>query len=259
MNELIYSIDNWTIVKLLGGVSFILITILGGLFFLIKNRLLDKWKAKDKKEIETLKGMIDRNNSVLTTILARGQSEHIVNKRLEALETIWKFVITTKDRIPTYIRLGLSILMDDEFTIASLNKISKGQIERISFDDLMKTKPQITDYEDLRFLLPTNLWTLVFIYQATINRTCYLTLDGVQKENLTYWKSDTGIKTMLSTVLDDKEIEYIYKTKIQAFDILLNLLEHKILTDTNRILSGESHTEDNLKVIKQITEILKKD
>ena len=258
MNELIYKIDNLSIVKLLGGLSFILIAISTGIFYLVKNRLLDKWKTKDKIEIEILKGIIDRNNSVLATILSREQSEHVVSKRLEAIEKIWKFVIMTKDGIPSFIRLALSILMDNEFTVSDLNKISNGQIAEISLDDLTNKQPLITDYESLRFLLPTDLWTLVFIYQATINRTCYLTIDGVKKQKLTYWKNDTGIKTMLSTVIDEREIDYIYKANVQSFDILLNLLEHKILTETYRILSGETHTEDSLKVVKRITEMLKK-
>lgn len=258
MDEIVYKIDNWSIIKLLGGLSAVLIAIIGFVFYLIQNRLLDKWKSKDQKEIEELKGLIERNNSIFTTLLSKTQPDQVVEKRLKAIETLWGFIIETKNKPPATVRLALSILVESEFTMASLTKFSEGQLEQIQLEELMMKKPLISDYEGLRYLVPPRLWTMIFIYQATVNRTCYLTVNGFQTGKPIFWLADNGIKTMLATILDEREINYLYKLEIQAYDILLDFLEHKILTETNRILSGETQTEDNLKVIQRIKDLLKR-
>jgi hypothetical protein len=255
MDDIVYQIDNWTIVKLLGGLSAILIAGFGLIFFLLQNRLLDRWRHSDQKEIETLRGLIERNNSVFNTVFSKSLPDKIVEKRLAALETIWNFVIETKNKPPAAVRLIYSILADKEINLENVRKLSKGQLEVIRIDGIMMSKPLITDYENLRYLVPPNLWTIVFVYQAMINRTTYLTIDGLQRGKFLFWKTDEGMKAMLRNVLDEKEVHYIYNLEFQTFDILLNLLEHKILTEVNKIISGENDTEDSLKVARRIGDL----
>jgi len=259
MEEITYHIDNWTIVKLLGGLSGILLTGFGFIFVLLQNRLLDRWRHSDQKEIEALRGMIDRNNSVLTTVLSKTLPDRFVEKRLGALETIWNFVIATKNKPPAVISLMYSILGDEELTIENVRKMSKGTLEKLDVDGTLMKSPMLLEHASLRYLIPPKLWSIAFVYQAIVNRSAYLAIDGLRRGKFIYWKNDTGMKAMLENVLDKTEIDYVYNLQFQTYDTVLNLLEHKILTEMNRIISGETDSEDSVKVVKRIGDLTRKE
>lgn len=257
MEQIINTLDNWSIVKIVGGLTIIVPAIIGFVSYLLQSRLLDRWRANDQKELEILKGTIERNNSVLTSILSKSQPDFILVKKLDAIEKIWNFAIGTKRNVPASVTLAFSILIDDEFTMDSLRKYSKGQFENISFENIVMKNKLITDFDNLRYLLPPKLWTLVFIYQATINRSFHLLVDGYQKGKPVYWKNDESINSMLKTSLEENELNYIYGLKIQSMDVLLNILEYKILNEINKVLTGEAQVEDNLQVARRITALQK--
>ncbi|GLB52278.1 hypothetical protein NBRC110019_13170 [Neptunitalea chrysea] len=69
MEDIIYKIDNWTIVKILGGVAVVLTAILT--FF--SNYFLTKFRQREQhnlnKKIENLKGELSKQQSTYSSII----------------------------------------------------------------------------------------------------------------------------------------------------------------------------------------------
>lgn len=68
MEELINKLDNWEIFKLLGGAGIVLTGMIIYVSKLINQRLFQSWKENSEERLEEVKGLINKNNSVVTTL-----------------------------------------------------------------------------------------------------------------------------------------------------------------------------------------------
>ncbi len=62
---------------------------------------------------------------------------------------------------------------------------------------------------------------------------------------------------IVSTVLTEKELEYILNLRVHAYDSILLLLGNKILSELKRLISSEDLTMNSLTEVEKINKILK--
>jgi hypothetical protein len=260
---LINDLDNWTLFKLFGGLGVILSAITVFVSKLLTERIANKWKENSNFRIEELKGLINKNNSVVTTLTEQvGQNfQKVLDKRIEATELFWDRILKMKASIPSVVYLSYQILVDDELKNESLDRTRSNfgsQISNISLADFTQNLTTNSDHINRqRPFISENLWVLMFAYQGFIGRTVYLLVDGYNQGNIKNWKEDSGIKQITQTVLTDGELTYILKLNSYAYDSMLQLLETKILNELKRLISSEDLTQNSLAELEKINQILK--
>ena len=68
MKELLQQIDNWTLIKLVGGLTVVLSSVISFIAYFIRDLFLNKWKAKQESELAILKARADQNNQLLSNM-----------------------------------------------------------------------------------------------------------------------------------------------------------------------------------------------
>ncbi len=253
------NIDISYLIKILGGLTVIVSSSISFIAYLIHNRLIDKWRKSDQSEIAKLQGLIDRNNSIITTLTTKGRNETLDQKEFEAIEKTWEFVIKVKRSVPASIYSAYTLLSEEEFTIENINKFSETELSTLTKMDILKNNVSISEIEKYRPLLSNNLWLLVFAFQASIGRTKYLLIDGYHKGKPIHWKNDEYHQSILKSVLSETELKYLAGTKLQSYEALIKIFEQRILDEIKKINSGELKTEESFKIAKKIIELVKKE
>ena len=68
MKEFIDNIDNWTLIKYVGGITIALSSIISFIAYFIRDYLLNKWKSKYEIDLEVLKAKFSQNNTILDNL-----------------------------------------------------------------------------------------------------------------------------------------------------------------------------------------------
>ena len=68
MEELINNLDNWTIFKIFGGTTVVVSAVVIYLSKLLNEKIILSWKSKNDNRIEKIKGAINKNNSITSTL-----------------------------------------------------------------------------------------------------------------------------------------------------------------------------------------------
>lgn len=263
MNEIIYKIDNWTLVKLLGGLGIILTAIIYFLSTLLAERLKASWNKSASLGLQDVKYQLEKNNSTIERLqsnyLFHVQNTHI--KRVEAIEIVWNSVLEIREGIPSVISLCLSILQDSEINNAVLDKAGKEKTfgELVGKLDEAGNTLFVVDasnkVQKLRPFIKEELYSLFKTYVAVIGRTVHLFIWQYKQGKLSTWKSDENIRTLLKDVLTDQEFKHISTKRVGAFNDMMNLLELKMLGMMRNTLTGSDADIDTIKQIKTLEDI----
>ena len=127
MEEIIYKLNDWTIIKIVGGLGGVISAIILFLNKLTIEKLKMVWDKNAKEDLQEIKSNLAQNNSTLAS-LQMNYVQHQQNtqiKRIEAVEKIWVAVLNVHQRIPDPVKLALSILKDDEINNKTLENPEK--------------------------------------------------------------------------------------------------------------------------------------
>jgi len=265
MQEIIYKLDNWTIIKLLGGSTVILtaLLVLFSKFFLM--RLSQVGKYQFDKKLEDLKGEIKKNNGILDSVVQNyfSTSQKLLDKKIQAYDLLWNSIINIKDQIPSGISIVYTLLIDEEIekvtAFKDLNNNPKlGPILR-SYSIEKDMSYYINNGSSLKphkpFLSDTS-YKLFYTYQGFIGRLTFSFIENYSKSTIYNWKKDKDLESILAITLSDKEIEYIKGVRLNAFTALTDLLEYKILQDIRSNLNIKYTVDDTIEYLKDIEKIL---
>ncbi len=267
VQELIYKMDNWTIIKLLGGISLVLTAIIGFFSKYILTRLTQSSQHSYNSEIETIRGEIIKNNSFLTSLIQNyfSTSQKILDKKIQAYELLWTTILKIKDTFPSGIALVYQLLPDYEVekenAFEDLNNNPKmGPVLR-SYDMDTEMKKLVDNGKALLEFKPyisDNSYKLFYTYQGLIGRITHKFIWDYEKKKLYDWKKDDALKGVLKVTLTDKEMDYIMSIQITSLNSLTELIEYKILQDFRNCLSIKDSTNDTVEYLKDIETLLKK-
>lgn len=265
MEEVIYKLSDWTIIKLVGGLG----VVISALFLFLNKLTIEKlktvWQKKTQKELQEIKSALSLNNSSLANLQTNfvQHQQNVQNKRIEAIEYIWVAVLNIKKGIPSAVSLCLSILVDEEIkneTIDNPNKNGESLGQMVAkLDESKDTLPIVEPAENIDRLRPfinEELYSLFKTYIAIIGRITHKFIWDYKNGNLKSWKKDEVVVNQLSTVLTEKEFKYIIDKRC-AFNDMTNLLEIKILEKIRTTVTGAELNSDSIAQIKRLEEIWK--
>jgi len=265
LQELVYKIDNWTIIKLLGGFATVLMLIIGFAYKIFIAKIEQATKYGYDKKIEEIKGDINRSNNIVDSITRNhlSSSQKLLDKKIEAYELLWSSILNIRDNFPPGIFLVHMLLIDSEIekpdAFADLNNNPKiGPILR-SYDRDDEMKKLIDNGKSLIILKPylsDSSFKLFNAYQVLIGRVTHQFIWDYKHSKIYVWKNDESLEEILRITLTDKELNYIKDLKLNSLAALINLLEYKILQDYRINLEIKETTTDTIEYLKDISKII---
>jgi hypothetical protein len=267
VQEIIYKLDNWTIIKLLGGSAFIVTAIIWFFYKIILSRIGQAGQHSYDKRLEDLKGEISKNNTLLNSVVQNyfSSSQKLLDKKIKAYDLLWSSILNIKDNFPSGISAVYQLLIDSDIekvdayknlnentTLGPVLRNYTMEKEMQSFIDngkiLLPHKPYLSDES----------YKLYYTYQGLTGRVTHQFIWEYSKSKLYNWKKDEHLKSVLKITLTDKEIDYIKSLQLGAFTTLIDLLEYKILQDIRSNLNIKHSAEDTIEYLKDIEQILGK-
>ncbi|WKL44779.1 hypothetical protein [Flavobacterium sp. ZE23DGlu08] len=264
MEEIIYKIDNWTIVKLLGGTAVILTSCFLFLSKGISAKIEKAITHSYDKKVLNIKGEIDKNNSILNSTIENyfSSSQKILDKRILAYELVWNSILEIRKKIPSGVLLIHQIMLDSELEdVNAFDKLDKNLkigpllrsydsgvevLKMVSDDEFLKYKPYLSDFT----------YKLFFTYRSLLGRVTHSFLYSYSKGEIYQWKKDKNLKQILNITLTNEELDYIFKIKVDSLTNIIDLIEYKILQDFRNSLNIKESTNDSIDYLKDIERIL---
>lgn len=231
---------------------------------LIFERVTHSWKLEADKKLESLKGEISQSNSIVLSLIGQsGQSrQKIVDKQVESVQVLWECTKKISSSTPPLISAVNNILTHEEVSSGGLKHHRRGrsfeeeilEIDKVQyFDDAFKNLDRL---QSLRPFIGPRLNILVTAYNAMIGRMVYLLINGAETENYVTWNTDSGMIQIFSNVLTKDEIDFLQKGNgIHGFNIIVDLMEQKILNEISKLLSGESMINDAIAIVDKMKSI----
>lgn len=262
--ELIDSLNGWFwgLIAAFGGIGVIVTAIIVFATNLMNHKLIQFWKLSSDKELEALRGIINRNNSVMSSLTQqKGQSfQKLLDKRIHATEAYWERILEMKDSIPSIVFFSYETTFIGKFKNESPPKpsshISKS-LESISLMDLVeKLNNLIKETGKSRPFLSEELWVLIRVYSAFISISTRLLIEEYDVDNFKHWEFNRHAKHTLRIILSEEEFNYIVDRGPHAYKSAFDILENKILQEIKKITSSEELTTDSLSELKRINLIL---
>jgi len=252
MQELLQQVDNWTQIKLVGGLVFVLNSIISFVAYLIRELYLNKWKAKQESELAVLKARADHNNQLLSNVTNAISNLYLASneKRIASLNKVWTGMLDIKGNLPVLVFNTYSILTKEEIIKLpeDKNEYFKELISSFNAQEYhLHGHKIIKEVEETRPFIGENLWLVFFVYQAFLQRLTYLIDDGLKKGKIVYWKEDKNfIDQMLGVVIKPEELQQLFRNDVASFNNVLNFLEFKALNDISEQISGKRMTEETV-------------
>ena len=263
MEELLNSIDNWTIIKLVGGLTLVISSLISFIAYFIKDSVINKWKSNYQKELELLKADSAKNNSILNNLT--NSISHIYlssnTKRIDALELVWSNMMRIKENQPNLTMMSYSILIKSEFLKIPYtdNKYTRASVDEFRPEEYFeKHHKLVKEISVKRPFIGEKLWSIFFTYQAFLGRLNFLLQDGLKKGELTYWHDDLNfIKQVLRMAIKQEEMDKLLVDNITSFHNILNFLEFKAINDINEQITGKRMTEESVNYAIELSKITK--
>jgi len=254
IQEAINNLNNADLIKLIG----ILVTIILAFFGFLGRALFTKWKHSLDLEIKSLDSKNLHNERVLSTFSSTSNISQ--TKRIEAIEEFWVHVLDIKKCIPSAGHLAYSILSQNElnnfFNLQGdlpksfLQQVPNKESEKIFWDLCGKC-------EKLRPFLGEKLWLNFQILQGFVGRTRFIFEESINKKSLTFWMDDDFFIRIFPTFLTEDENKLINSNKNSSFQYALEIIEQRLLTEVNNILSGTRLTYDSVTMAKKLIDLKK--
>lgn len=229
----------------------------------LAQKLNINWIKQKEKEVEKLKSDLTRDREILNNTISTISKQYQVSqeRRLKSLEELWKNIIEIRKffwPLQFFFNILLpeeynSVYKDDKFEFKS--SLSQITFETIS-DFFMKISPSI---ELSRPYIGIKLWSLFYLYRAFIGRIVFVFDEGRKKNNINSWHSDKHTIKLLKLALNEEVFERISKDKLFFLNNAIDLIERKILTEMENIITGTSISELTIskaeKIIQEIEAI----
>jgi hypothetical protein len=103
--------------------------------------------------------------------------------------------------------------------------------------------------------LSNSLWLNYEIYSKVLVRSIVLIRKDLKTEN--WWRNDKFMESILTANFTKEEIEFFNSRTTGGLTAICQLVEQKILDEIRTITTGEHASENSLKQVKRLNELLK--
>jgi hypothetical protein len=219
---------------------------------------LEAFKAKLQAEhnvaLEKLRADHALRQATQASVNATFAASHLAghDRRLGAVETLWKELRRLRDSAP------LAVSFTDWFRAPEYEEVLKQPRNRCLVDQLSEDSiaqwARSNDAEIVRPFVGEYLYALFFAYRAFIGRIAVLLMTGLRFGEFKEWADDDGIKQLLTSLMTPDERHEFERLKLGRFTWILALVEQKMLTHMERVISGTDSADISLAEARRIRE-----
>lgn len=174
-------------------------------------------------------------------------------KRLHAIEVIWKTAVEIRQKCPPSILL-LDIFVPDEYETALKNPTFASSVDRLTLENVTSTLTlNSVEVENARLYASEYLYALFFAYRAIIGRIAFRLMEGKKRGKIEDWSLDSGVQQLLKQIFSSDEALEFKALKLERASWVLRLIEQKMLAHTIKIISGEASGEFGLEQARKMT------
>ncbi|GEM_PF-2060760 len=246
ISDLIYFLGGWTII-ITGIVSF--------LSHFVTQRILKGWDLRNQKIIDELRHEQSKTQVILKELNSGIISNQSIfqERRIEAVEKLWTAIIAMKE-FASEITTFFSIILPNEY----YDEKPKHFLEKVGDNFVMDFIDISKDLEVERPFLGETLWLQFFIYRAFLGRLELIAEKIKNGKHVNDWR-DNGIDQLLRIIFTDEEYK-LYKTiNPTQLDIVLNILDSKILRESSEILSGKKSLLESYQNVMTLNDLISKE
>lgn len=211
--------------------------------------------ALERLRADAARQMATRDSAMDNFAAARNAA---YERRLNAIDVLWKGVLMLRERRPQIVFLLDNILVPQEYPEVFTNPRFRPLLDALSTDDLMlKINKASEEIEQHRPFMGELLYSYFWAYRALVGRTAFLVEKGRDGGKLQEWFDDPGYRTLVSAVLTKGEIDAVNARGIGKLETTQQLLEGKILTSANKLISGEESAASGLEQARNIEDAIR--
>lgn len=243
-----------------GGWQAVLIAIITYFFYRFAERLKVKWERDAAEKIEKMKGDVQRELNLTTTLLSNAFYGHqkFVERRIEAVELLWKSVLQIP-KVADPIYLCFIILADDEIENKKFSEKILRVLDAYDMNDHLK---EIADTDErlneARPFIGEKLFYLFSVYRTTILRSTDLLARHRQSDKIVVWHKDVGIRTILGTLYSEDDIKQIVDRKVSTLHMMRGRMETDILHEMSEIMRGSTSITEGIENYEKLRAELEK-
>ncbi|MBI1816055.1 MAG: hypothetical protein HYR72_13835 [Deltaproteobacteria bacterium] len=228
-----------------GGVQVVVVSLAAWLGKVWMGRVSERERRRTEESVERLRHELRAMESMTAATrdaFAFGsQVSH--ERRLQAAEALWVAVL--KLRVSTNLMRGFHDVPAKGEHEAAIRNPENELLKDCNWKtvaELAELGPQI---EMHRPFLSERLWDLFFAYSFVLMRSCVVTIEALRGEPFVVWYDDPGIRQILGAALTEREQADIFSERF-PFASCVDILERKILGESERIISGRRAGEEAL-------------
>ncbi len=227
------------------------------------DRIQRRWTERLQKEIETLRADLHLQQELVTSAISSGSTGFLAaqERRLIAIEHLWQAVL--KIRLVTGSMLFLyDLLLQDEISALKRNASILAEVPKTVDEYMIWARKADDNLEIDRPFLGEKLWFYFWAYRAVALRVCMRISKGIEDGEIPPWDkkkdgTEEALFQVLRTVLSEKEIKFSKEQRIGGPSRALELIEQKILIESETWISGTHARETNLEGALQAVESLR--
>jgi hypothetical protein len=242
--------------------STVVAAIIAGIFKLFQDKKLEQTrvvsqskieelKTKLQLEVEAIRSKISQNQDLARQAINHFQSGHQSSqeRRLKSIEIIWEFVVQYRILIFPVISF-YSIFIPSEYSLLKTKQDLFG-LDQINTE----TFKRMTDKMNNEIIMHRPfageiLWSRIAGYYGFLTRLAFKFKVGQDEDNIPIWYEDRNLLGLANLVLKNEILPDLKNP--DALGQYIEIMHNVILSEMNRIISGEKASEANIELGKRI-------
>ncbi|MCK4340570.1 MAG: hypothetical protein KAY37_02455 [Phycisphaerae bacterium] len=222
---------------------------------------LETFKAQHVAATERLRAELAEKAATAAVATSTMTATHLAayDRRLAAMETIWRKTVELRGRVPRFVGPSDFFLPEEYegyFTKLETQRLLQGYsldsiIERLGCDD--------REPDQARAFAGDRLYGLFYFYRALIGRVSLVLIRNHEKGSYGPWHTDATVRSHLKAVLDSEELSEFDGMALGRFQWICNTIQEKMVDHIARVLSGEESAMEGLEQAKRIRAAMAKD
>jgi hypothetical protein len=253
MIDFINKLNGYELIKLVGGLTFIISASISFIAAILHEFIQYRWKIKQERDIEIIKQEYSHNENILLQAFSSLSNITIRSSelKLEHYKKVWDAMIVLKQDYPILATLIYTTMTGNE--IINLSKFIRNgnyKKELLIYDPnkyFLLLSTSMNEIEHSRIFLSSNAWNIYCLYHTFLGRLLYILNEGIKNHNMTYWLKDNFIQEIIPGLIKDRgKFNSLISNEVLAFSNILGYLELEYINDMSNIMSGNNMTKESV-------------
>jgi hypothetical protein len=262
MGQLINTIDTWTLVRLLGGLSIVISAVVGFLASIARDHIGNRSRANLQKDLESLKHQFNRAELLMNNLASSGSSTYLatIERRLDHFQNVWDAMLRIKRSFPTLGTYAYTVLKREELIgLPTSQSVGlKATIDSFNPSKYIDDQFEIVmQAESSRPFVGQLVWNVFFSYQALHGRLVYLLQEGLFKGKVSYWLDDKSfLDQAIGISITPDNLAKLTLNDVMAFRNVQNYLELQLVVEIQAQTSGSAAIKETVRQAEQLTKAM---